>query len=262
MGSCPPGYRVQVAAQWLAACAEDLLGPKGKTVPNPGSFLPSQDGFAFTNAWPSEPAVVLPTPFGNINIGNAAAGLCGGMVFAALDYWHAAIPLPAARPAQGEALYGYLVRRLVDSWHLQAGVAQYYQWMNLPDGDTGFDVLGQHVVTDRGLAWRTIQTQWPQIAADLDHGTPAALGVVTVASASPADLGRNHQVLACGYDASASQVTVRVYDPNSGQNDGIHIQFDPRAPAKPTTFEHNLGIGLPVRGFFRTAYAPARPPGS
>ena len=231
-------------------------------MPNPGSFLPSQDGFAFTNAWPSEPAVVLPTPFGNINIGNAAAGLCGGMVFAALDYWHAGILLPAARPAQGEALYGYLVRRLVDSWHLPAGVAQYYQWMNLPDGDTGFDVLGQHVVTDRGLAWRTIQTQWPQIAADLDHGTPAALGVVTVASASPADLGRNHQVLAYDYDASASQVTVRVYDPNSGQNDGIHIQFDPRAPAKPTTFEHNLGIGLPIRGFFRTAYAPATPPGS
>ena len=29
----------------------------------------------FTNAWPSEPAVVLPTPFGKINIGNAAAEL-------------------------------------------------------------------------------------------------------------------------------------------------------------------------------------------
>ena len=132
----------------------------------------------------------------------------------------------------------------------------------LVPGFAGFDVLGQHVVTDRGLAWRTIQAQWPQITADLDHGTPAALGVVTVASASPADLGRNHQVLAYGYDVSASQVTVRVYDPNSGQNDGIYIRFDPRAPGRPTTFEHNLGIGLPVRGFFRTGYAPATPPGS
>lgn len=134
--------------------------------------------------------------------------------------------------------------------------------MNLPDGDTGFDVAGQHVVTDRGLAWRTIGTQLPQIAADLDHGTPAALGVVTVASATPADLGLNHQVLAYGYDSSATQVTIRVYDPNSGQDDGIHIRFDPRAPAKPTTFAHNLHIGRPVRGFFRTAYAPATPPGS
>lgn len=92
-------------------------------MPDPRSFLPSRDGLAFTNAWPSEPAVVLPTPFGKINIGNAAAGLCGGMVFAALDYWHAAIVPPAARPAPGEPLYRYIVRRLVDSWHLPAGVA-------------------------------------------------------------------------------------------------------------------------------------------
>ena len=231
-------------------------------MPKAGTFLPTQDGFAFTNAWPSEPAVVLPTPFGNIDVGNAAAGLCGGMVFAAFDYWHAGILPPAARPAPGEPLYRYIVQRLVDSWHLPAGVTQYYQWMNLPDGDSGFDAFGQRVVIDRGLAWRTIQTQWPQIAADLDHGIPAALGVVTVASASPSDLGHNHQVLAYGYDASASEVTVRVYDPNSGQSDGIYIRFDPRAPTKPTAFTHNINIGHPVRGFFRTAYAPDTPPGS
>jgi hypothetical protein len=231
-------------------------------MPNPGSFLPSQNGLPFTNAWPSEPAVVLPTPFGKINIGNAAAGLCGGMVFTALDYWHAAIEPPAARPAPGEPLYRHIVQRLVDSWHLPAGVAQYYQWMNLPDGDSGFDVFGRHVVTDRGLAWRTIKTQWPQITADLDHGTPAALGVVTVASSAPADLGHNHQVLAYGYDKSGSQITVRVYDPNSGQRDDIYIRFDQKTPAKPTTFAHNLNIGHPVRGFFRTAYTPATPPGS
>jgi hypothetical protein len=111
------------------------------------------------------------------------------------------------------------------------------------------------------VAWHTIGMQWHQIAADLDSGIPAALGVVTVASASPADLGVNHQVLAYGYSASASQVTVQVYDPNSGRNDGIYIKFDPRAPAKPTTFAHNLNIARPVRGFFRTPYSPATPPG-
>ena len=35
-----------------------------------------------------------------INIGNAAAGLCGGMVFAALDFWHTGIQPPATRPAR------------------------------------------------------------------------------------------------------------------------------------------------------------------
>ena len=89
-----------------------------------------------------------------------------------------------------------------------------------------------------------------------------ALGVVTVASASPADLGFNHQVLAHGYHTSPSEVTVRVYDPNSGQDDGIYIRFDPRAPVRPTTFAHNINISHPVRGFFRTAYAPAPPPAS
>jgi hypothetical protein len=53
-----------------------------------------------------------------------------------------------------------------------------------------------------------------------------------------------------------------VYDPNSGQDDGIYIRFDPRASAKPTTFAHNINISHPVRGFFRTAYAPAPPPAS
>ena len=110
------------------------------------------------------------------------------------------------------------------------------------------------------MAWHTIGMQWHQIAADLDSGIPAALGVVTVASASPADLGVNHQVLAYGYGASASQVTVQVYDPNSGRNDGIYIKFDPRAPAKPTTFAHNLNIARPVRGFFRTPTPRPRRP--
>jgi len=228
----------------------------------PGSFLPSRDGFAFINAWPSEPAVAVDTPLGTINIGNAAAGLCGGMVFAALDYWHAGISPPATRPGPGEPLYQYIVQRLINSWHVPAGVLQYYQWMNLPNGDTGSNLLGRQITIERGLSWRTIETQWPQIKADLDSGTPAALGVVTVASANPADLGVNHQVLAYRYDASASQVTVHVYDPNRGQADGIYISFDPRAPEQPTKFANNMDIAEPVRGFFRNAYAPATPPGS
>ena len=229
-------------------------------MPDRARFLPSLDGFTFTNAWPSEPAVTLDTPFGLVDVGNASAGLCGGMVFAALDYWHAGILPAAAQPTPGEPLYSHIVRRLVDSWHLPAGVAQYYQWMNLPDGDTGFDLLRRHVVVDRGLAWRCIRVQWAQIRSDLDRGTPAALGVVTVASARPADLALNHQVLAYAYDVSGAEVTVRVYDPNRGQRDDIWIRFDTSQPTKPTAFEHNLGMSRPVRGFFRTAYAPAPPP--
>ena len=229
-------------------------------MPDRVRFLPSQHGFSFRNAWPSEPAVTLSTPLGRIDVGNASAGLCGGMVFAALDYWHAGVLPVAGQPSPGEPLYAHIVRRLIDSWHLPAGVAQYYQWMNLPDGDTGFDVLRRHVVVDRGLAWRSIRVQWAQIRSDLDLGTPAALGVVTVASSKPADLALNHQVLAYAYDLSGAEASIRVYDPNRGQRDDVWIRFDTSRPTKPTVFEHNLGLRRPIRGFFRTAYAPTAPP--
>jgi len=230
-------------------------------MPIPATFLPSRCGFAFTNTWPSQPALVLDTPFGHISVGDASGGLCGGMVFAALDYWHAGIAPPDDQPTRDQSLYTYMVRRLIDSWHLPLGVTQYFQWMNLPDGDTGFTAFGHRVVVERGLAWRTIHTQWPQIRADLDRGIPAALGIVTVASHRPQDLGRNHQVLACGYDLTGHACTVRVYDPNQAQRDDISIRFDASAPSAPTTFHHNLGIDEPIRGFFRTAYTPGTPPG-
>jgi hypothetical protein len=152
------------------------------------------------------------------------------------------------------------VDRIVASWHVPSGIAQYYQWMGLPDDDEGFTALGRHVVVERGLAWRTIRVQWPQIKKDLDRGMPCGLGLVTVASHKPADLGKNHQVLAYGYDASPDLVTVRVYDPNSGQDDDVSIRFDPRSPTKKTSFAHNIGMGHPVRGFFRVAYSPKQPP--
>ena len=210
--------------------------------PPPAGFLPSRDGFAFTNSWPPAPAVTVPTPFGRIGIGNAARGLCGGMVFAALDYWHARTPPPASRPAPGARLYRFIVRRLIESWHMPAGVARYYRWMN-----------------SRGLSRHTIEQEWPRVRASIDRGQPAVLGVVTVASANPAMLGHNHQVLACGYRLTGTGVTIEVYDPNSGQNDGVHIQFDTEAPAT-AIFAHNINIGWPVRGFFLTGYSPVVPP--
>jgi len=93
----------------------------------------------------------------------------------------------------------------------------------------------------------------------LDAGVPAALGVVTVASANPLLLGGNHQVLAYGYETAGSVVILHVYDPNVGPDDSVRIRFD--TAAKPTMFAHNLGLQRPVRGFFFTRYKPASPPG-
>ena len=181
------------------------------------------------------------------------------MVFAALDYWHAGRPPPASRPAPGSPLYKFIVRRLIDSWHVPAGVGRYYLWMNLPDADASREAGGWRL-TVRGLGWRTVTRQWPLVRASIDAGTPAALGVITMASAWPGVLGRNHQVLAYGYSISGSTVTLAVYDPNSGPDDHVQIAFDTGDAAGPVTFRQNLSIAWPVRGFFVTAYSAAAPP--
>jgi hypothetical protein len=224
-------------------------------------FLPSQHGFAFTNSWPAGPAITVPTPLRRIGIGNTAAGLCGGMVFAALDYWHAGVRPPAARPAPGSPLRRYVVRRLIESWHIPAGVARYYHWMTLPDGDRRIGAFGRCLGTQHGVSWRTIAVEWPRIATRLDTGIPVPLGLVTVASANPAKLRHNHQALAFGYEVSGVEVTLRVYDPNSGPDDDVRIRFDGSSPTLATAFVHNLNLGWPVRGFFLAAYSPAVPPG-
>jgi hypothetical protein len=212
--------------------------------PTRAPFLPSRHGFAFGNSWPAAPAISVRTPAGRIGIGNAALGLCGGMVFAALDYWHAGQLPPALRPAPGTPLYRFIVRRLIKSWHMPAGVAGYYRGM---------------LSSDAGLARRTISRQWPRIRALLDDGRPAPLALVTVASPSPLLLGRNHQVLAYGYALEGAEVTLAVYDPNSGPDDGAVIRFSTTGTAA-AGFAHTVSIGWPVRGFFLTRYTAARPP--
>jgi len=57
-------------------------------MPASATFVPSQCGFAFTNAWPSESALVLATPFGHIPVGNRS-----------IPTWTAASPPPWARTA-------------------------------------------------------------------------------------------------------------------------------------------------------------------
>ncbi|HEY2505637.1 MAG TPA: hypothetical protein VGI58_03905 [Streptosporangiaceae bacterium] len=254
---------------------------------SPGRFIPSVDGFAFDNSWPSQAAVRIPTPLGTIGIGNAARGLCGGMVFAALDYWHAGRRPPVPRPAPGTALYRFIVRRLIESWHLPTGVATYYQWMLLPDADQHGRAAGRSLglapggsrgqqdgaaatVTLRGLRRRTICDQWPRIKNCLDGGRPLPLGIVTVAGPNPLLLGHNHQVLACAYRQSDSLVTIQVYDPNSGPRDDVFIRFDTAQLASTPhhadasraagEFAHNVNVSWPVRGFFAVGYSPAPPP--
>ena len=117
-------------------------------------------------------------------------------------------------PPAGSALMTYLTRRLLASWNIPAGVLTYIAWANTPDYDT---LIGLR----HGVGRMTIQDQIPKLTAAIDQGKPCTLGLVTVHSADPAQLGHCHQVLAYAYDWNGAFFRTQVYDPNSPGRDDI-----------------------------------------
>jgi hypothetical protein len=219
------------------------------------NFLPSTHGLKFPNYWPpGTPDLLAHTAIGTLRVGNANAGLCGGMCFAARDLFDAGLQPPpdTASPPPGSPLLNYLTRRLLASWNIPTGVLTYYSWANTPDHDT----LGG---LRHGLARMTIQDQIPQLTASIDQGTPCPLGLVTVYSADPAQLSRCHQVLAYAYDRQGTYFRAAVYDPNSPERDDIHIGLDTANPGHTTMINHNVNIAEPIRGFFSTTYSFSDP---
>jgi len=227
----------------------------GNAVPN---FVASRDALQFVNSWPSQPDLVINLPVaGKVKIGDASKGLCGGMVYTVRDFYEARMPVPAGpQPAAGTPLYRYIVGRLFDSFDLPGGVVKYYTWMTLPDADQSLLAL-----TRRGIGWHTITEEWPQIRDDIDAGHPCPLGLVTVRSINPRDLGRCHQVLAYAYDLEWPTLTIRVYDPNTdpAAADDCSLSLDFSHPSETTSITHNVAIPDPIRGFFRTRYEAADP---
>jgi hypothetical protein len=216
-------------------------------------FAPSENGLHYPNNWPSVPALQVKTPLGEIPIGNAANGLCGGMAFAVADLFEAHRMPPAAttNPAPESPAFDYIVARLFDSFNLPNGVAKYYEWMNLPTNDP--TPLGP-----RGLTSRTIGQELPTIRETIDSGKPCPLGLVCVHSIDPKQLGLNHQVLAYGYDDNGATTTVWVYDCDAPDNDTATISFNTSAPSHTTTF-HYSAYPRTVLGFFAVGYAAKDP---
>lgn len=223
------------------------------TVVTVAGFLPSRSGLHFPNWWPHVPTFTIDIPHvGSIPVGDASNGLCGGMVFTARDYFETGAPPPPETEVPGPetVLYQHISRRLRDSFNLPWGPARYYELMQLSDEDHFFF---------RGAARRTVQDEWPLVRAEIDAGRPCPVGLVTVRSLDPWELGKNHQVLAYGYedDEPSGRAAIRVYDPNRPDDDGARIELAVADGGTPT-FDYPGGVA--VRAFFRTPYSSADPP--
>src|SRR5574341_182619 len=185
-------------------------------------------------------------------------GLCGGMAFAALDYYRRPdIPfprgdtldnLPTHTTPEGARLRDYLWHRLVKS--LAANAATFLAWMAflhyLPDPEAGKQWLGK----------RTLR-EWQSLKQHLTAGRPWPIGLVGTTE----DPTQNHQVVACACDARADGTQViTVYDPNCPGQERL-IEFTFQADRFQVLQEGcDPGLRGPLQGFFCEHYQAKREP--
>ncbi len=223
-------------------------------------FLPSTSGFRFANAFPPAPVRYIGIPgVISIPIGDASNGLCGGMVFAARDYFEKKRPPPDETTAPGKGpLFDYLCDRLFDSFALPLGPARYLQLMSplVSDGETIWSRMG---VPPHGRAWQTVRDEWPKVRADIDAGRPSPLGLIKVKSKDPRQLKQHHQVLAYGYDLEGTALKLRLYDPNKPGRVDVTLSLNVADPSHPIAITTSPSSG-PVYAFFRVTYAAKSPP--
>ncbi|HEX7288493.1 MAG TPA: hypothetical protein VF532_20080 [Candidatus Angelobacter sp.] len=210
-------------------------------------FLPTTSALKFKNSWPHLPLITIPTPFGNINIGDTAFGLCGGMAYVARDLFEsrALPPTQLFRPSATDPLFEFTVARFLDSMYL-AAVTRYYALMDpaLPDHETDLSKIG---LAPHGRAWVMINDAWPKIRADIDGGHPSPIGLVLTKSLNPVDLGKNHVVLVYGYELIGTDLTLHIYDCNHELDDNRTISLSIADPDHTTAVQSDYTINC----FFR-----------
>jgi len=199
-------------------------------------------GFRFRNRFDLLPDIRLPGGL-VFDPGDVIVGLCGGMCYISLDYYHMHLPVPAVE--DGEKLPAdlrkALQRRQRESNSLEV-LKKLLGWAMKPDGEVS-----------RLTAWR----EFPRLRRRLDAGEPAVLLVVRTRGLQNPTL--NHQVTAYGYrfDALTRRAEVLVYDPNTpGQERILNIDL------ASATRDWNLNFDghEPLRGFFLQKYRPKLPP--
>jgi hypothetical protein len=210
------------------------------------TFDPTVHGFHFDNRFVN---VVAPLP-GGAKL--RTRGRCGGMTYAALDYFHQGRPAPAyaprppARvPPDAHPLARYLLTRQLDSFGNESAL-RFLAWTLFPDEGLPFA---------KGVR-RWTQDEIPKLRDAIDAGRPVPLGLIGARSVS--EVGRrNHQAVAFGYRGVTGGVDVLVYDPNDHDVTAVLHWRRGRSP-----IEASNRPGRPWRGLFVHDYAPKVAPAS
>jgi len=209
-------------------------------------FTPQAAGLKFTNhfSFPSFLKFIADllrkSP---LHLSDVVYGLCGGMVFTALDYFYANKPVPNFTDPEkiGIALYFYLLKRQFNSLSLDV-LQKVFAWMLLDDATVTKSV---------------VVTEIPTLRSSLDQQNPVPL--VLIRGKGVSDPTHNHQVLAVGYrlDEDNQVLTIDLYDPNHpGEQPNLSMNLS----------NPDQGIALAqssqeaLRGFFVARYEKSIPP--
>jgi hypothetical protein len=176
-------------------------------------FLPSVNGLHFANNYPSGPTVKLGALDPRwIGVGDADAGLCGGMSWFVREWFEdgRTIPADTSAPVNGSPLFKVIVRRQVLSLDWLRGPLKFWLAALSPP---------------QRLRQKTLEVEWLRIKGDIDAGRLPMLGLVRHRGWNPFDLNKDHQVLAFGYDTAGPDgpTTIRLYDPNWPDRDDVSI---------------------------------------
>lgn len=205
------------------------------------AFDAGEHGFRFGNRFDLSLGFRLPL-IGRRDLLRIAYGLCGGMCFAALDYYYANVPIPrhADVPRPGTPLRSYLWKRQLASLSPPVVPLKVVAWM-LRD--------------DEAVARVTATQEFPKVRRRIVRMHPTVL--LLIRNRGVADPGENHQAVALGYDLDVSRgkVSLYLYDPNCpGKEQQLTMNLgDPSRGIEP-----QLSDGEPLRGFFVLDYRPRK----
>lgn len=167
------------------------------------TFNPDKHGFKFANNFKSTVGDA-----GSIKI--TTGGLCGGMAYAANDYFlnRKSIPKQDYLPQTGSKLHKYIFDRQMNSF---ANLEKYVEFTINPFG-----------WRDEEFFYWGLEDRLKALMKSIDRNVPVPLGLFNIHN----DPSSHHQVLAIGYDLGKyswkrdkdpyrNQVKIFIYDPNN-----------------------------------------------